>query len=126
MPNREDQGIAGSCSDSERLLKGWLALADYSKSIVTLATALLGLTVTFADSILSRQASALQSDALLVAWAGLLVSILSGVAALAFSVNVILHDKKKKRTTFCANLSFFALSVAMIAFGVLGIVKLVA
>jgi len=123
MSDREGKvvkGVGGLSSSEE---KGWLALADYAKSVVALASALLGISVTFSQSLIPAHGFWIQRWSLIIAWLALLGAVLFGMLALASTVNVMLRNRRKNRTVLLANLSFFALFLATLAFAILGVSK---
>jgi hypothetical protein len=123
MSDREGKAVdvVGGLSSSEE--KGWLALADYAKAVVALASALLGISVTFSQSLVPEHGSEVQRWSLIIAWLALLGAVLFGMLSLASSVNVILRNRRKNRTVLFANLSFLALFLATLAFAILGVSK---
>ena len=107
MPNRKGPPVEAPPGDRKPPHEGWLAL-----------------TVTFSDNLVPQQEACLERAGLIAAWLSLLVAILFGLLSLASSVNVMLRGRREARTIFYANVSFFGLLVATIAFGVLGIARI--
>jgi hypothetical protein len=60
---------------------------------------------------------------LIVAWLALLGAVLFGTLSLASTVNVMLRNRRRNRAILFANLSFFALFFATLAFSILGVSK---
>lgn len=65
----------------------WTVVHEYSKSVVTLASALLALTVTFSEKILNHSRPDSKGGFLIFAWIALLCSISSGLLTAAFVSN---------------------------------------
>lgn len=102
----------------------WAVLLDYSKVVVTLASALLGLTVTFLRDFAPLEASGAERVWLILSWGFLLICIISGVLAAALSINVLRHGGRRNGAILAANVAFFALVLAGAAFVALGVSEL--
>jgi hypothetical protein len=96
----------------------WEVLVDYSKAVASLAIALLGVTVTFSDKLLSP--SWLQRGVLIFSWLLLVLTTLSAALAVAFCINFLRNSKKGKASIFFANCSFFLLAASCAGFLALG------
>src|SRR5712691_1555646 len=97
----------------------WVVMQDFSKNVVALAGALIGLTVTFASQLLGR-ADFNTRLSLYAAWAAAVVAIASGVAAHGLIVRFLKSGAAEKVAVFFANLSFVALAAAAICFVAFG------
>jgi len=105
--------------DTNKPPSAWEALLDYSKAVVTLASALLAITVTFVEKLVSAQSSE-QQEWLFAVWTSLLVALVAGVLSAAFSVNYLRKGTKETLAVLCANVSFFALALAALALARVG------
>lgn len=91
----------------------------FSTTVVTLAGALLGLTVTFASQLIRKVDTAPRSS-LLCAWFLSILAIGFGVAAHGLVVRYLKIGKSADWAVFFANAAFYALLASTIAFGVFG------
>lgn len=98
----------------------WAVLVDHSKSIITLATALLGLAVTFADKLLGDTPTAWLRGTLISTWVLLVAAIVFTAFALAFAVNYLRNGDRDRAAVLCANLGLIALTLSSIALLFLG------
>ena len=110
-------------SESAERPNAWAVLVEYTKTLVTLASALLALTVTFASQIVPKGVQDVERWALIAAWGFLIFTIICAIWSAAFVVNVLFHDRKKRGAVFLANCAFFGLVLATAAFLVVGIMK---
>ena len=93
----------------------WTAIDGFTKTIVTLASALLGLTVTFASQLVG-QTDNMTRGALYIAWGLCAFCVISGVLSHGFVVAYLKEDKRDKLAVLFANISFWALVLAVIGF----------
>jgi hypothetical protein len=98
----------------------WSALNDYSKTIITLASGLLALSVTFSGQVITKRADEISTALLVATWIFLVLAIASGVLTAVFLIEFLRKNRNEKLVIFCANSSYFALGVAGIFFLVFG------
>lgn len=100
----------------------WVVLVDHSKVLITLATALLGVTVTFSDKLVVGNPGQAHTP-LMILWVLLVFGIVLGVLSVAFAVNYLRKGKRDGLAVFCANAAFGALVLAGIALVWLGYLR---
>jgi hypothetical protein len=97
----------------------WVAIQDFTKNVVTLAGALIGLTVTFASQLLGK-ADIFTRSSLYFAWGAAVVAIACGVAAHGFVVGYLKSGNGAGKAVLFSNISFLALGAAALSFAVFG------
>jgi peptidoglycan/LPS O-acetylase OafA/YrhL len=97
----------------------WVVIPDFSKNVVTLAAALIGLTVTFASQLLGR-ADAHTKLSLYFAWGAAVFAIGFGVAAHGLVVRYLKSGTGENGAVLFANLAFIALGAAAVCFVIFG------
>src|SRR5437879_318728 len=102
----------------------WATLVDYLKTMVTLSSGLLGVTVTFSSTILTNDPTTQEATALLWTWVCLAFSTAGAVLGIAFCVEYVRKTKKGGAAIFFANFSFFTLLAAAICFLIVGYFRL--
>lgn len=105
----------------------WQVINDYSKTVLTLAVAFLGFTVTFAKDILGEAPTDWQIIFLMVTWVSLIASILSGLLVIPNLTNFLRKGgiKRRRSTIGWSNVCLFTLSVALFSFVALGVARFV-
>ena len=98
----------------------WEVISDYSKTVITLASALLSVTVTFSQELLGKVANSAPSTLLIWAWTFLLLAVTLGVATLAFVIAVLRKGEREQACIFCCNAGFWSLVVAVALFARIG------
>jgi hypothetical protein len=106
----------------------WNVLNEYSKTIITLSSALLALTVTFSDKLVSVSATTYSRYFIAVSWILLLVSIIFGLLVAASVYNYLKKKETSTENTIgdiekiemnarkCANRSYVSFGLAAIVF----------
>lgn len=102
----------------------WSAILEYSKGVVTLAVALLGVSVTFSDKLVLDRSDG-RFWLLVVTWLFLVLTIIFGVVASIYSIQYLEDGTSRKPAVFGVNASFVSLLIASVTFLGLGIVKAV-
>jgi len=105
---------------TEKAPNQWNALIDYSKTIITLASAFLAVTVTFSGQLIGKGSSKVIGLFLSITWGLLVAAIASGLVTTAFVINYLRVRKNEKVTIFCANVSYSLLLLAGISFLLVG------
>jgi hypothetical protein len=105
--------------DTLQPVSPWTAIQEFAKNVVTLAGALIGLTVTFAAQLLGRTDFATRIS-LYAAWATAVLAIASGLASNGFVVAYLKDGTRKSGAIACANVSFFMLFFAAVSFAAFG------
>jgi len=122
FPNTLDWGEAGKVDKTQN---PWVVMIDYSKSIITLASSLLALTATFATSLLGTRPSRLSVIMLLISWGFLIAAIISAMLVSAYLTNFLRGTATNVgKAPLVSNICFFCLVLALLAFGVLGFLRL--
>ena len=93
----------------------WAIVNDYTKTVITLASALLAVTITFSGQILSA-AGAWQRLFLGIAWLCLLISIAAGVAAEAYLTTYLRNKATSDSCLAVSAVAYFSLIVAAFFF----------
>lgn len=97
----------------------WAAIQDFAKNVVTLAGALIGLTVTFASQLLGKADDPTRTS-LYFAWGFAVVAIAFGVASHGFVVSYLKSGERSGLAIFCSNAAFVFLTLAAFAFALFG------
>jgi hypothetical protein len=97
----------------------WTAIQDFAKNVVTLAGALIGLTVTFAAQLLGKTGFSTRVS-LYLAWGFAVAAIGFGVASHGFVVSYLKSGSDEKKAIFCSNVAFFCLALAALLFVIFG------
>jgi hypothetical protein len=101
----------------ERLKKAFDFSADLTKQLITLATGIIALTITFSHDFLHSPDRAPKGLAY-AAWGFFLFSVAAGIMALsALTGNLDARDKKKPLTIYAPNVMLFSIS-QFLSFGV--------
>ncbi len=109
-----------SAPEKEKPPSEWEATIDYSKTVITIASALLGITVTFTGQLLPSSTSSFQTIVVVLSWLALVLALLFGFLGVAFCINFLKTGKRGGLATFCSNCSFFLLLAAGVCFLILG------
>jgi hypothetical protein len=99
----------------------WELIHDDTKTLITIATALLGLTITFSDKILGVNASRLEISLLILTWVVLCAVVITSILGSA-GVSTYLHGITPNANSgiLSINISFFLLVLSIILFIVFG------
>lgn len=100
----------------------WTVLNDFSKTIITLSTALFALSATFSANLIGKTTSTYQVVILLVSWSALALSIAASVASQGFLINYLQDGRNRTAAVFCANASFDLMAGAVLLFVFFGMV----
>lgn len=101
----------------------WKVIDDYGKTVITLASALLALTITFLGQFAIDEASHFQVILLIATWACLILAILFGLLGAAKLSNYLRGRTEHIQSVALSNLSFFSLLLASIAFGWFAVIQ---
>jgi hypothetical protein len=97
----------------------WDVTSDFCKTVVTLASALLGLTVTFATG-LTGDASGFTKVLLYISWSLMVATVLLGILAHGFIINYLRKGHDEEKSILCANIAFYCLLLSSISFAFFG------
>lgn len=97
----------------------WTLIKDYCQSVITLASALLALSVTFSAALLNK-INDTDKYLLIGSWIFLVLVIGFGVASLGFLTSYLKTGNRDKISIFCANAAFASLVLSSLLFLVLG------
>jgi len=99
----------------------WEFLHDDTKTVITLATAFLGLTVTFSDKLLQPEPTIWEIGLLVSTWMSLCVVIITGIIASA-GISTYLRGKTANANSSMAslNIAFYSLVLAAVLFIIFG------
>lgn len=100
---------------------GWFVLNDFTKTIVTLSSALFALSVTFSANLLGKTTAQYQIILLVASWVGLALSIAFGVASQGFLINYLREGRNGAAAVACANLSFLLVACSVLLFLAFGL-----
>lgn len=115
---------SGSVARPYQPAPNWCSvLVDIAKAMIALTSGLLGVSVTFGATVLANDATATQRGALIVSWLFLLGALMSGVLCAFWTVNYLRVAERERLAIGAANLCFFCLVAAAVAFLVLGIAE---
>jgi hypothetical protein len=112
---RRDPALA-----TEKAPNQWNALNDYSKTVITLASAFLAVTVTFSGQLMGKETNLASNRFLMGTWGLLVGAIACGVLTAAFVINYLRHNKSEKPAILFANLSYVLLFLAGASFLIVG------
>ncbi len=101
----------------------WGVINDYSKTVITLATGFLALTITFSGHLLGRQNPRGLLCLLIGCWVLLVFAIICGLLAAAFLSNFLRGKRSSKLLMLCSNAAFFSLMGAGVLFLIFGAVQ---
>jgi hypothetical protein len=97
----------------------WATIQDFAKNVVTLAGALIGLTVTFASQLLGKADDPTRIS-LYFAWGFAVIAIAFGVASHGFVVSYLKSGERSGQAVFCSNAAFVFLTLAALTFALFG------
>lgn len=103
----------------------WSVIADFAKTIITLAAALLTLTVTFSQDVVGRTGSGVLPWLIIGLWLTLVIGILAGALTLMFSVNVLMDGSNRRECIFSSNTAWVCLLVSGILLAGIGYLRIV-
>lgn len=98
----------------------WDVINDFSKTTVTLGSALLALTVTFSEKLLAREGGALETGLLFGTWVFLVAAIAAGLIAHALVINYLRKGTSESKCIFFANAALFLLFISIVIFLIFG------
>lgn len=102
----------------------WSVINDYSKTIITVASGFLAITVTFSGQIIGKNSNFVTIALLTITWLLLVVAVALAVAAAGFLVNYLKKGVNKEICIFCNNAAFYALVFAGVSFLIFGFITL--
>jgi len=102
----------------------WAVMNDFTKTVITLSSGLLVITVTFLNQLLKSNVEASAGIILAGMWVSLILSMLAGLLAAAFTINYLKYGKRGNLAIFAANTAFFLLLLAGMFMGWFGIKRL--
>jgi hypothetical protein len=114
--------------ETEKPQSAWTTLKDYSQSLITLASALLALSVTFSSTLISKIGQ-VEKTLLLISWLCLVFVIACGAITQSFLINYLRYGNTKPAkpekgnsywAVLFANSAFLSLVVAAIVFLIFG------
>lgn len=103
----------------------WSIVNDYSKTVITIASGFLAVTVSFSSQLIGRDRNYGAIVALIVTWSLLVLAVALGVAAAALLVNYLRRGTHLAACIRCSNLAFYALLAAGMSFLIFGVITLV-
>jgi len=103
----------------------WAVMIDYIKTVITLASGILGFSVTFVNALVGTAPSRTVVHLVEAAWFFLIVTIASALFAVG-SITGYLRGKRKetKPAPMLCNVSYFALGLALAFFALAGAARL--
>ncbi|MDX6528477.1 MAG: hypothetical protein QOH41_767 [Blastocatellia bacterium] len=108
--------FGSSLADRDRPPSQWTVLNDYSKTIITLASGLLVLSVTFSSQLLSKNSDWISNSTLTATWIALSLTIVAGVLTNVFVIQYLRNNVHGRRAVFWANGSYAFLALAGLTF----------
>jgi hypothetical protein len=108
--------FGSSLADRDRPPSQWTVLNDYSKTIITLASGLLVLSVTFSSQLLSKNSDWISNSTLTATWIALSLTIVAGVLTNVFVIQYLRNNVHGRRAVFWANGSYTLLALAGLTF----------
>lgn len=112
----------GSASaDRDKPPSQWTVLNEYSKTIITLASGLLAVTVTFSSQLISKSSDSTSNFLLIATWVVLVSSIIFGVLTAAYIIQYLRNNREGGKAITFANLSYLTLVLAgglFLSFGI--------
>jgi hypothetical protein len=111
-------------SDKDPVPNPWDVLNDYSKTVITLSSGLLVITVTFLDRLLKTKIDPGLALLVILVWGCLILSIIAGLLAAAFTINFLKNNTRDHHAILMANAAFFLLVLAGIFLVWVGIKQL--
>jgi hypothetical protein len=104
----------------------WAVMIDYTKTVITLATAVLGFTVTFAGTLVGNSPSWVIVGLICLAW----VALIGAIATALWAVGVITGYLRGVRAVpqpapALCNICYFALGLALVLFAIAGALRLI-
>lgn len=97
----------------------WSLIKEYSQSVITLASALLAISVTFSATFIANINNR-DKIFLIISWCCLVSVIAFGVASMGFLSSYLKNGKKGNSSIFCANTAFIGLLISGIFFLIFG------
>lgn len=98
----------------------WEVANDYSKTVITLASGFLALTVTFATQLVSKETPLYEKALLVGTWAALILTVAFSVVTVMLLINYLQHGTRSRGSILFANLSFISLGIAGLCFLIFG------
>ena len=102
------------------MMTGWSTIHEFTKTVVTLSVAFLGLTITFSKDLLGREAALENKEWLFASWLFLGLAITAALLSTAYLANYLRRRSDDNiKPVFYANLSYFSLfagAIVMIVF----------
>ena len=110
-------------SNGNKNPSAWEIIHEYTKTIITLSTAILAFTITFSEKLTGSNPVASIKWLIGITWSLLVLAIIFGLLSAASLSN---HLRKKQESKTCilhANISFFLLVFAGILFVIIGLTQ---
>jgi len=107
--------------DRDKPPNQWNSINDYSKTIITLASGLLAITVTFSGQLIGKSNDRWSTGLLIGTWIILVMTIFSGVLTATFVIQFLRNNKDGKYAILFANVSYLTLALAGLLFLAFGI-----
>lgn len=108
-----------SAPDTALPASPWVVIQDFSKNVVTVAVALIGLTVTFSAQLLGKTDST-TTFALYCAWGAALIAVFSGALAHGLIIAYLKNGKWGNWAIASANIAFWMLFLATLSLAIFG------
>ena len=99
----------------------WEIIQDYTKTVITLATAILAFTITFATKLTGPAPDFYMKSLIASTWSVLVLAIIFGLWAAARLANFLRGKQTEKSCLLASNIAFFLLVLAGIMFVLIGI-----
>jgi hypothetical protein len=97
----------------------WEKISDFSKTVVTLASAILALTVTFSANLIGK-ITGIAQGLLFLSWALLVVAAGFAIASHGQLIGYLRFGVRQDRAILFSNIAFYSLLVSIISFFVFG------
>ncbi|HWE03232.1 MAG TPA: hypothetical protein VG326_12555 [Tepidisphaeraceae bacterium] len=107
--------------ETDKAPNPWATLTEYCKAVITLASGLLAITVTFLSTFLTQGIWGTQTTCLIAGWVLLLLAIFAAFVAIGFLTNYLRTGRSGTACILISNISFYLLAFAAIAFVLFGI-----
>jgi len=108
-------------SEQDNTPSPWEIIQDYTKTVITLATAILAFTITFATKLTGPAPDFYMKLLIALTWSVLVLAIIFGLWAAARLTNFLRGKQTANACLFASNIAFFLLVLAGIMFVLIGI-----
>jgi uncharacterized membrane protein len=106
--------------ETEKAQSAWDSIGEHSRTVITLASGLLALTVTFSSSIIGKGGNYWAKIWLIVLWAILVMAVALSALSSIYLVAYLKDGHRRKATIFCANAAMFLLLLSGVGLLTLG------